>query len=359
MRQIRISNCEPGMILGKAIFNGNLILLETGALLTNSYIERLKDLGITEIYIEDDMSKGIVIHDVVKEEIRQEAVQFIKESMDNYTSMQLINSAEAIEIVNKILEDILSSDDVIINLMDIKTRDSYTYSHCVNVCILSVITGIKLNLNIHQLKELGVGALLHDIGKLMIPTEILLKKAALSTDEYEIVKGHSIFGYDILKKLPHISEVSARVALEHHERFDGKGYPMGLQNDQIHLFSRIVAITDIFDALTSNRIYRNKISTNQAIEYLTVIAAPTLDSRVLNCFIEIIPPFPVGSGVILNNGEKGVVISVNKNFPTRPVVRIVFNSDGSKKELYEEVNLAEKVSYTIVNNAELIKQPLG
>lgn len=357
MRQIRISNCEPGMILGKAIFNDNLILLEAGALLTNSYIERLKDLGITEVYIDDDISGGVVIPDVVKEETRREAIRFIKESMENYTSMQLLNSVEAIEIVNKILEEILSSDDVIINLMDIKTRDSYTYFHCVNVCILSVITGIKLNLNTAHLRELGVGALLHDIGKLMIPAEILLKKAALSTDEYEIVKEHSIYGYNILRKLPLISEASARVALEHHERIDGKGYPKGLKGDQIHLFSKIVAITDIFDALTSNRIYRDKISANQALEYLTVIAAPTLDTRVLNCFIEIIPPFPVGSGVVLNNGEKGVVIGINKKFPTRPVVRIVFNSDGSKKELFEEINLAEKVGYTIINNTELIKQP--
>lgn len=358
MRQIGISNCEPGMILGRAIFNGNLILLEAGALLTNSYIERLKDLGITDLYIEDDISRGVVVHDVVREETRQEAVRFVKESMDNYTSMQLIDSVEAIEIIDKILEDILTSDDIIINLMDIKTRDSYTYSHCVNVCILSVITGIKLDLDVCQLKELGVGALLHDVGKLLIPEEILLKKATLTTGEYEIVKEHSIYGYNILKKLPLISEASARVALEHHERFDGKGYPKGLHNDQIHLFSRIVAVTDIFDALTTDRIYRAKLCTSHAIEYLTVKAAHTLDSKVLRCFIDIIPPYPVGTGVIINNGEKGVVISINKNFPTRPVVRIVFNSDGSKKEIYEEVNLAEKINYTIVNNAELIKQQL-
>ncbi len=355
MRQIRISNCEPGMVLGKAIFNGNLILLEAGALLTESYIERLKDMGISEVYIEDDISEDLVIQDVVKQDTRQEAITFIKESMDNYLSMELLNSQEAIEVVAKILDDILNSDDIIVSLMDIKTCDSYTYSHCVNVCILSIITGMKLNLSIEQLRELGVGALMHDIGKVMIPSQILLKKAALSNEEYDVIKEHSLHGYNILKKMPLITELSARVALEHHERFDGKGYPRGLKQEQIHIFSRIVAITDIFDALTSDRIYRNKISTNHAIEYLTVMAAPTLDSRVLSCFTEFVPPYPVGTGVILNNGEKGVVVKLNKNYPTRPVVRLVINSDGSIKDAYNEVNLAENINYTIVNNTELIK----
>ncbi len=355
MRQIRISNCEPGMVLGKAIFNGSLILLEAGALLTESYIERLKDMGVSEVYIEDDISEDLVIRGVVKQETRQEAIAFIKKSMDNYLTMEILDSQEAIELVAKILDDILTTEDLIVSLMDIKTCDSYTYSHCVNVCILSIITGMKLNLSADQLRELGVGALMHDIGKVMIPSQILLKKSALSSEEYDIIKEHSLHGYNILKKMPLITEHSARVALEHHERFDGKGYPRGLTQEQIHIFSRIVAITDIFDALTSDRIYRNKISTNHAIEYLTVMAAPTLDSKVLNCFIEIVPPYPVGTGVILNNGEKGVVVKLNKNYPTRPVVRLVFNSDGSIKDAYNEINLAENINYTIINNAELIK----
>lgn len=353
MRQIKLSNCQPGMILGKAIFNDNTVLLEAGTILTKSYIKRLQDMGITDIYIEDDISKGLVVRDVVSEATRQEAIAFVKKSMDNFASIELISSKEVIEIVSKILDEILTLDDIIVNLMDIKTCDSYTFAHCVNVCILSIITGLKLKLNNEQLKELGIGALLHDIGKIMIPTDILLKKSALSTQEYDNIKQHTIYGYNIIKKLPNINETSARVALEHHERFNGKGYPYGLVNNEIHLFSRIVAVTDIFDALTSNRIYRERISTNQAIEYLTVIAAPTLDSTVLNCFIEIIPPFPVGTGVILNTGEKGVVIRLNKNLPTRPVIRLVFNSDGSKKEVYNEVDLKEALNYTIINNVEL------
>ncbi len=356
MRKISVSNCEAGMILGKAIlFNGAATLLEAGSELTISYINRLNNLGITEIYIEDDISKDIIIRDVIEDKTRIEAVEFIKNTMNAYCAGDMLYSEEVIAIVNKIVDDILSLDDIIVNLIDIKTCDNYTFLHSVNVCVLSIITGVKLNLCYDELRALGVGALLHDIGKVMIPPSILQKKSALTDEEYEIIKQHSIIGYNILKKIPQISEESASVALCHHERYDGKGYISGLAKDEIHIFSRIVAIADIYDALTSDRIYRKKISTNQAIDYLTVIAAPSLDSKVLSCFTQIIPPFPIGTGIILNNGEKGIVIKLNRNLPTRPVIRIVFNTDGSKKLNFEDVDLSNQTDYFINSTTELLK----
>lgn len=356
MRRISVLNCKAGMILGKAIFyNGAAILLEAGAELTVAYINRLNILGITEVYIEDEISKDIVINDVVSEKTRVDAIEFIKETMSSFGTGDLVYSIEVMEIVEKIVDDILSLDQILVNLIDIKTCDNYTFLHSVNVCILSIITGVKLELCHNELKELGIGALLHDIGKVMIPPQILQKNSTLTDDEYEVIKQHSIMGYNILRKVPQISEVAAMVALCHHERYDGKGYISGLKKDEIHIFSRIVAIADIFDALTSDRIYRKKISTNQAIDYLTVIAAPSLDEKVLHCFTKIIPPFPVGTGVILNNGEKGVVVSINENLPTRPTIRIVFNSDSSKKLKYDEVDLSKQTECFITSTSELIK----
>ncbi len=356
MRKINTSNCSTGMIVGRAIiYNDTTILLEAGARLTASYINRLIGLGITEIYIEDDISKDIVIRDVIEEQTRIEAFKIVKSTMDAYYCGDKLNSDKVIEVVNKIVNDILSLDDIIINLMDIKSCDNYTFLHSVNVCVLSIATGVELNLNYDELKELGIGALLHDIGKVLIPPEILQKNSALTDEEYEVIKQHSIFGYNILKTMPQISEKSAMVALCHHERFDGNGYNKGLRQNEIHIYSRIVAVADIFDALTSDRIYRKKISTIQAIDYLTVIAALSLDAEVLSCFTKIIPPFPVGTGVILNNGEKGVVVDINRNLPTRPTVRLVFNSDGSKKLNITEIDLAKEIEYFIKSTAELTK----
>jgi HD-GYP domain-containing protein (c-di-GMP phosphodiesterase class II) len=329
--------------------------LEAGAELTISYIEKLKKMGISEIYIEDDISKDIVIRDVVNEETRLEAIESVKNIMDSYSFSDAPYSAEVIAIVDKIIYQVLSLDDVVVNLMDIKTYDGYTFSHSVNVCILSIITGIKLKLGYIELQELGVGAILHDIGKVMIPSEILLKKSALTDEEYETIKQHSIIGYNILKRIPYISEASASVALNHHERFDGKGYPDGLKNQEIHIYSRIVAIADIYDALSSDRIYRKKVSTNMAIEYLTVIAAPSVDSKILRYFIQIIPQYPLGTEVVLNTGERAIVFKLNKHFPSRPYIRIVFNADGTRKFAYEDINLAERTEYFIVSRAEIVK----
>jgi len=356
MRKIRVSNCEAGMILGKAIiFNGTTTLLEVGTELTVSYINRLNKLGITDIYIEDDISKDIVIHDVVEEKTRLEAIEFIKDTMNAYFSGDMLYSIEAMEIVNDIIKDILSLDDILVNLIDIKTCDNYTFLHSVNVCVLSIITGVGLEMCYEELMELGVGALLHDIGKVMIPPQILQKGSALTEEEYEVIKQHSVMGYNILSSMPKISKVSAMVALCHHERYDGKGYISGLAKDEIHIFSRIVAIADIFDALTSDRIYRKKISINQAIDYLTVTAAPSFDLNILYCFTKIIPPFPIGTGVILNSGEKGIVIKLNENLPTRPVIRIILNSDGNNKSYFKEVNLANQTEYFINSTSELIE----
>lgn len=356
MRRISVSNCEPGMILGKTIIhNGSVILLETGTKLTSSYIDRLKNLGISEIYIDDKSSQDIVINDVVIAETRAEAIQFMKNTMNSYSSLEMIDSQEAMAVVEKILDDIFSLDDIVVNLMDIKTCDNYTFSHSVNVCILSVLTGTKLKLDYVELKELGVGALLHDIGKVMIPPEILQKEDTLSDDEYEIIKQHSLLGYNILKNVPHISEKSALVALNHHERYDGNGYPNGLVKEEIHIYSKIVAITDMFDALTSDRIYRKKINTYQALEYFTRVIPKALDSKVLSSFLLIIPPFPVGSWVLLNTGEKGLVIKQNENLPAKPVIRIIYDSNGNKKFIFNEINLAEIKDWYIVSPAEIGK----
>lgn len=352
MRKIDVSDCEVGMILGKAIyFKGSTILLEAGAELTLSYITKLKKLGISEIYIEDDISKDIAVRDVINEETRLEAIEAVKNIMESYSFPDAPYSAEVIAIVDNIIFQILSLDDIVVNLMDIKTYDGYTFSHSVNVCILSIITGIKLKLSYIELQELGVGAILHDIGKVMIPSEILLKKSTLTDDEYETIKQHSIMGYNILKRIPYISEASASVALNHHERFDGKGYPNGLRKEEIHIYSRIVAIADIYDALSSDRIYRKKISTNMAIEYLTVIAAPSVDAEILSYFVQMIPQYPLGTEVVLNTGEKAIVFKLNKDLPSRPYIRIVFNADGTRKFAYDEIDLAEKTDYFIVSTA--------
>ena len=349
MKKINIMDCMPGMVLARPIYHeGPVILLEQNTTLSSSYINRIQAMGISEIYIEDDDSDGIIPNDLVKDPTRLEAITYVRNVMDQYSNTYSVYTKELLEVINNIIDDIFSNDYIMLNIMDIKNCDGYTFSHCVNVAILSIATGSMLGLSRQELTELGIGAILHDIGKIMIPEEVLKKNSSLSDSEYELIKQHSKLGYEILCRIPDISQNSARVALSHHERVDGKGYPNGIIGSDIHIYSKIVAIADVFDARTSDRIYRKKISNVQAIEYLAGIAKHTFDNTVLLSFLKIVPPYPVGTVITLSTGDKGIVQYVSENTPTRPVVRIIYNADGGKKNYYEELDLSQHVDISIV-----------
>ena len=343
MRKIHINCAKPGMILARSIFasDGN-VLLGSWVELNQRYIDRLKEKGVYHIYIEDELSQGIEVVDVIADETRIKAKGIVKSVMFDVAKDNEINDAYRItKIVNQIVDELLENKDVLINLSDMRLIDDYTFGHCVNVCVLSVMTGIAMGYNQLRLRELGVGALLHDIGKMKIPIKLLKKPGQLTDDEYKEIKRHTILGFDILRNCDTISKISANTALAHHERCDGTGYPNGLLKDQIHDFSKIVAIADVYDAMTSDRAYRKALEPYKAVEYILAMSLTQFDYNVAKIFIGNISIYPVGSGVVLNTGEKGLVVEVNKEFPTRPRVRIILDKYGCHYNKFEEIDLLQ------------------
>jgi HD domain. len=240
MRKVLIDHVQPGMKLARSIFtsDGN-VLLGSGVELSQRYIKRLKGKGIFHIYIEDELSQGIEIDDVITDETRTQAKAIVKKVMFDIIEKDTISEASQItSVVNRIVDELLESKDVLVNLNDMRLMDEYTFGHCVNVCVLSVMTGIAMGYNQLRLRDLGVGALLHDIGKMKISADILKKPGRLTEDEYKEIKMHTILGFDILRQCDDISKVSANTALGHHERCDGTGYPNKLHKNQIHEFSK-------------------------------------------------------------------------------------------------------------------------
>lgn len=342
------------MKLARAIYSEEgRVILNKGITLTQEYIKRLAALGISEIYIEDAISYDIEIHDIIHEQTRNEAKVIIKSIMENCRKGIMYNLDHVKNIVNNILDELLDNKDILINLSDIKTMDDYTFSHSVNVCVLSVITGINLGLNQLKIRDLGVGALLHDVGKTLIPPEILNKPSKLSEDEFEEIKKHTVLGYELLKKNIHISETSAYIALAHHERYNGSGYPSCIEGGRIHLFARIVAIADVYDALTSDRVYRKKICVHEVVEHIMALGKQHFDTDIIQSFILNIAIYPEGTGVLLSNGCRGLVVKVMRHFPTRPVVRILYDSSGNSIQEDEQINLTEVLNITIKNTCEI------
>ncbi len=354
MRKVYIGSVVPGTKLAKAVFGPEgRILLGEGVELNEHFLEKLRINGIAEVFIEDDISRDIEIKDVVCDNIRMEAKMLVKNQMQGYESSKAIDDLRINELVYAIIEELLSNDDILINLSDIKSVDDYTFEHSVNVCIFSLITGIGIGYSTIRLKDLGMGALLHDIGKLKIPEEILKKPSQLTGEEFEIIKKHTFHGYEILKSNSNISMLSAYIALGHHERYDGSGYPLQLKGENIQKYARIVAIADVYDALTSNRVYRKKLKPHEVVAYIASLSAYHFDKEIVDTFMRYIAIYPIGTGVVLSTNEIGIVVRVNRNIPSRPVIRVIRNEKKELIDHYYEIDLAKRINVYIVDSCEL------
>ena len=331
IRLLAVDNLKDGMRIAKNVYwsDGN-VLLAKGVRLHQGFIEKLKAFGITSVYIIDDLVGKIDVDELVTEQTRTEATKIVKETMQNVKNARTPEGAKVIKIVDSITEELIHNPNIIVNLVEVRAMNDYTFAHCLGVGILAMVTGIGMGYDYKQLKELGIGAILHDIGKALIPDELLYKPGQLSKEEYESIKTHTKLGYDIIRNCNEFTMASAYVAWQHHEKFDGTGYPRGLKGEAIHEYARITALADVYDALTTNRTYRDQIMPHEAIEYLRDAEGIAFDPEITKIFLDKIAPFPVGSIVLLNNGEKAVVIKINKDFPGRPVVASIYDGAGNK-----------------------------
>jgi len=289
MRRVALKSIIPGQRLAKTVYSkkGNM-LLEAGIELSNQHIAKLEFFNIEELFIEYIDSEENDCPSPISGDTREEAKVLIRKIM-NSNAVNLDSEYIKVEYyVNSIIDQLLFRQDIVISLNEIRNVDDYTFEHSVSVCIFSLIIGISLEYSDTDLFELGVGALLHDIGKLKIPDSILKKPSNLTPEEFSFIKMHSYFGYEILSKSSNISKKSAEVALYHHERIDGSGYPNKLSSLDIPEFARITAVADVFDALTSDRVYRNKLGINEVVEYMTSSNMNLFDQKMLKCFMKFI-----------------------------------------------------------------------
>ena len=227
------------------------------------------------------------------------------------------------EVVSDMVESVVRNPDAMQWLSNLRSRDEYTAIHSLNVCIFALTFGRYLGLNEDELNELGIGALLHDIGKMRVPLEVLNKEGKLSDEEYTMVRQHAQHGYEILLETRDLPPSTIEIAYTHHERKNGNGYPCGLQNDEIHLYARIVSIVDIYDAITSDRVYHHGMNTLDALKNMFEWREHDLDSELVECFIRCLGIYPIGSLVEMSNGEVGIVISVAQGRRLTPIVMLV------------------------------------
>lgn len=352
MYQVSISKLKPGMKVARNVFssNGRLLIAE-GTVLTYHYIRKLEIYEIASIYISDDKSNSnrdsFFNANTKNELIYKEAISAISDIMNKVKNSAEIDVKMLMGIVDEIVYEIMEDSFAFIQLNSIRDLDNYTYLHSIDVCIYSIILGKSYGLPQKLLNKLGTGAMLHDIGKGKVPSEILLKPGPLTYEEFEIMKKHTLWGYEAIMNCPNVDREIANIALNHHERWDGKGYPNGIRGYGIDYFSRVVTICDIYDALTADRVYRSRILPHEAAEYILNSIGTIADPELAKKFIKNVSIYPVGTTVLLNTGEIGRVTRINEEMPLRPVIQIFSNTDKDYSKKGYDINLMEKLTVFI------------
>ena len=276
---------------------------------------------------------------IVSKQTQVLAFKAVTTVMNSVRMGQGIDGKESKEVVSSMVEDITSNPDAIMNLINIKSFDDYTFTHNINVATISVLIGQQLGLPTADLQELGMGALMHDVGKLKVSLAILNKDGKLTDAEFAEMKRHPKYGYEILCKSNDISEKARMVALQHHEKFQGKGYPEGLQGTQISLFGRICAIADVYDALTTDRPYRVALAPYDAVKIVMSGVGNQFDPDVLKGFIQKISIYPAGSLVQLNDSSIALVLHPNPKSVLRPQIKLLKDKMGKRVTKREEIDL--------------------
>lgn len=325
MRIIELEELVDDMVLAKPVFHKmGTVLLNEGFTNLLQFKEKFKQMGIDCLYIEDEWSKGIEVHDVVADETRREGRLIVADLMKRLVEKRPFSMGQVQKLVNSMVDDVMGNRETLINVIDLKNVDTYLYCHAVNVSVLSLVIGNALGYAPKQLGYLGMGALLHDIGLLMLPKEITEKlEADMTPAEWKVYSTHSQIGYDMLRNLRDIDAFSKNIVWGHHEQVDGGGYPRKLLGGSIHEMVQIVSVCDVYDELTSSQNGRKRLPSCRAIEYLISNIGKRFDKKIVAKFIQHIAFFPTGTMVRLSDQRRGLVECQNEGAPTRPVVRLV------------------------------------
>lgn len=343
-RYVRTRSLKEGMAIDQAIVDrAGRILISRRTMLDSYHIMSLIKMGVPGVYIregEDDeepieaSSGQIFVAPAVQREIDKNTVQDrakvrLSESVKarvaegiqylyNDTSSEGFASVTK-NITDDLMKAISDNDAIAVDISTLKISDEYTFKHSVDVATMSMIVGKKHGLNNKEVYELGISGLLHDVGKSKIPNEILNKAAKLTDEEFAMMKQHTLFGYGILKDKKELSNSIKLGVLQHHEKMNGKGYPMGVGSDKINLFARIISVADIYDALVTERPYKKPFSPRDAVEMIMSMTED-LDIHVMRSFLESVILYPVGTDVELSTGEKARVVENNLKYVLRPKV---------------------------------------
>lgn len=356
-KYMRTRQLKPGMKLDHPVVDRlGRNLVARGVELDEYMIDSLIQMGIMSVYIQDgeeEEEKPVLPASAAAEKnieklrtddrskvtlsasVRERVAQGIQYVYNNTNSPEMIEATDT--IASDLLSAINDNDAIAIDISALKTSDEYTFKHSVDVATIAMIVAKQQGLSQTQIHEIGVTGLLHDVGKTKVPLDILNKPGRLNDAEFAVMKQHSVYGYQIIKDRPEVSPPIALGVLQHHEKINGSGYPMGVGEDKICPYAKILAVADIYDALVTERPYKAAYSQRDAVEMIMSMTME-LDITAMKSFLESMILYPVDSIVELSNGEKARVVRNIPHYILRPTV--VGLQSGKVYELGEDLNCA-------------------
>jgi HD-GYP domain-containing protein (c-di-GMP phosphodiesterase class II) len=378
MRKIRVDELKPGMVFDNSVYiDMNNILVAPMVPLKKEDIDRLVKWGIEEVEtagvmvkqeeqpsteresLKDKVSKltemmesdsggseGVLYPGSI-EDLFEELVSMVEDVFEKVRNGVGYDKDKIIDVVDRLIEKVREDKNKALAIAAAEHDGKYIYTLAASVSILAVVTGISLEYGKHRLIPLGVGALLHDLGMVRVPSYITEKKGSLSEEEYNRIKTHPIYGYRIITKELELTNEIATIALQHHEAHDGTGYPRKSKGESISEFAKIVSICDVYAAMTRKRSYRDEHLSYNAMKNVLSESNRKFDPRVVKAFLSNMAIYPVGSIVQLNNGVIGRVVSANPELPLRPKLEVLFDEFGDNVKGKKSLDLQEQTDLYI------------
>ena len=347
MRFIPVKMLKPGMKTGRSIIGRKKeFMLASGSILTAEYISRLQKGGYLGAYVLDEFTEGISMESIITDETMQNGIEAVAQR----------NIQDIMKVSATIVEEIRSAQNVRLDLYDLRSYDDYTYHHSVSVAVYAVIVGQEMGYTGEDLEYLATAGLCHDLGKSKIPLEVLNKPARLTDEEFDLIKTHPRMGYEMVYHNPNIPVSVRQAVLCHHENENGSGYPAGLTGDKIHPFAKIIHAVDVYDALTSRRVYKEPNTPSEAMEYLMGGCETLFDRDVVAVMLDAIPSYPPGMEVKLSDGSSGIVMEHTADV-LRPKVKLYDSSevvDLSRDKRFKHVYI-ESAGFLSLNESKVEK----
>lgn len=350
MRRIQIERINGKEILAKDIYSrSGAVLIAAGTVLKRDYIDKLLELGTTDVFIEDEISREIGLEDITEEKIGTKCVHQMKEMIERFSYASSEEMQKLVSVTTNIMEDVLLQDEVIYNVSNVRDHSQSLYEHSLSVASLSVLTAVNAGYNKERAREIAMGALLHDIGFLSVKEnfqDVILDEAEEHVQKE--IKRHVVYGYTEVEKQDWLSKTAKEIILYHHERVDRSGYPFHMQGDRVSAEVKLVAICDAFDSMVYGNLQK-RMKAYEAMEYIVSMGGIKFDLGLSRVFAASVAAYPTGSMVITNTNQKGIVTQQNKNAPTRPMIRIVSEDENGEWSLGEEKNLLEELTLFIID----------